>query len=135
MILSKPLSLNLSAIDIITNDFPTTNILNKYIKYINLGDPIAVLGFIDSVLGSVDLWRGNFGLIMGNLGFDSYCDHYIISMINKKWIYHEPIDPETSTREYALNAPRSSLIISIAALGLLYFIFPSQLLQCYYCVY
>ena len=41
--------------DIITNDFPTTNILNKYIKYINLGDPIAVLGFIDSVLGSVDL--------------------------------------------------------------------------------
>ena len=25
-------------------------------------------------------------------------------MINKKWIYHEPIDPETSTREYALNA-------------------------------
>ena len=32
-----------------------TNILNKYIKYINLGDPIAVLGFIDSVLGSVDL--------------------------------------------------------------------------------
>ena len=43
-------------INIITNDFPTTNILNKYIKYINLGDPIAVLGFIDSVLGSVDLW-------------------------------------------------------------------------------
>ena len=35
---------------------------NKYIKYINLGDPIAVLGFIDSVLGSVDLWRGNFGI-------------------------------------------------------------------------
>ena len=34
---------------------------NKYIKYINLGDPIAVLGFIDSVLGSVDLWRGNLG--------------------------------------------------------------------------
>ena len=37
---------------------------NKYIKYINLGDPIAVLGFIDSVLGSVDLWRGNFGIII-----------------------------------------------------------------------
>ena len=67
--------------DIITNDFPTTNILNKYIKYINLGDPIAVLGFIDSVLGSVDLWRGNFGLIMGNLGFDSYCDHYKGSLL------------------------------------------------------
>ena len=43
-------------INIITNDFPTTNQLNKYIKYINLGDPIAVLGSIDSVLGSVDLW-------------------------------------------------------------------------------
>ena len=28
-------------INIITNDFPTTNQLNKYIKYINLGDPIA----------------------------------------------------------------------------------------------
>ena len=36
-------------------DFPTTNQLNKYIKYINLGDLIAVLGSIDSVLGSVDL--------------------------------------------------------------------------------
>ena len=43
-------------INIITNDFPTTNQLNKYIKYINLGDPIAVLGSIDSVLGSVDLY-------------------------------------------------------------------------------
>ena len=33
-----------------------SNQLNKYIKYINLGDPIAVLGSIDSVLGSVDLY-------------------------------------------------------------------------------
>ena len=32
--------------NIITNDFPTTNELNKYIKYINLGDLIAVLGSI-----------------------------------------------------------------------------------------
>ena len=21
-----------------------------------------------------------------NMGFDSYCDHYIVSMINKRWI-------------------------------------------------
>ena len=47
------------------------NQLNKYIKYINLGDPIAVLGSVDSVLGSVDLWRGNccwwFGHIYSSL--------------------------------------------------------------------
>jgi len=42
-------------INIITNDFPTINQLNKLNKYINLGDLIAVLGSIDSVLGSVDL--------------------------------------------------------------------------------
>lgn len=42
-------------INIITNDFPTTNQLNKFNNYINLGDLIAVLGSIDSVLGSVDL--------------------------------------------------------------------------------
>ena len=42
-------------IHIITNDFPTTNQLNKINKYINLGDLIAVSGPIDSVLGSVDL--------------------------------------------------------------------------------
>ena len=42
-------------INIITNDFLTVNQLNKYIKNINLGDLIAVLGSIDFVLGSVDL--------------------------------------------------------------------------------
>ena len=30
--------------------------ISKFSQYINLGDPIAVLGFIDSVLGSVDLY-------------------------------------------------------------------------------
>ena len=30
-------------INIISNDFTTTNQLNKYIKYINLGDLIAVI--------------------------------------------------------------------------------------------
>ena len=43
-------------INIITNDFPTTNQLNKFNNNINLGDLIAVLGPIDSVLGSVDLF-------------------------------------------------------------------------------
>ena len=43
-------------INIISNDFPTTNQSNKFSKYINLGDPIAVSGPIDSVLGSVDLF-------------------------------------------------------------------------------
>ena len=44
-------------INIITNDFPTTNILNKYIKYINLGDPIAVLGSIDFWIRSYSLYK------------------------------------------------------------------------------
>lgn len=42
-------------INLISNDFPTTNQSNKFSKYINLGDLIAVSGSIDSVLGSVDL--------------------------------------------------------------------------------
>ena len=42
-------------INIISNDFLTINQLNKFSKYINLGDLIAVLGSIDFVLGSVDL--------------------------------------------------------------------------------
>ncbi len=41
-------------INIISNDFPTTNQSNKFSKYINLGDLIAVSGPIDSVLGSID---------------------------------------------------------------------------------
>ena len=47
-------------INIIFNDFLTTNQSNKFTKYINLGDPIAVSGFIDSVLGSVDLFIFTF---------------------------------------------------------------------------
>ena len=43
-------------INIISNDFPTTNQSNKFSKYINLGDLIAVSGPIDFVLGSVDLF-------------------------------------------------------------------------------
>ena len=43
-------------INLISNDFPTINQSNKFAKYINLGDPIAVLGPLDSVLGSVDLY-------------------------------------------------------------------------------
>ena len=42
-------------INIITNDFPIINQLNKFNKYINLGDLIAISGSIDSVSGSVDL--------------------------------------------------------------------------------
>ena len=42
-------------INIIANDFLTLNEINYFIKYINLGDLIAILGSIDFVLGSVDL--------------------------------------------------------------------------------
>ena len=42
-------------INIITNDFPTTNQLNKFNTHINLADLIAILGSIDSALGSVDI--------------------------------------------------------------------------------
>ena len=40
---------------IITNDFLTLNQLNKFSRFINLGDLIALLGSIDFVLGSIDL--------------------------------------------------------------------------------
>jgi len=43
-------------INIITNDFPTTNQLNKFNTHINLADLIAILGSIDSALGSVDIF-------------------------------------------------------------------------------
>ena len=59
IVLSYSRIIVLSYSRIYSNDFPTTNQLNKYIKYINLGDPIAVLGSIDSVLGSVDLWSSS----------------------------------------------------------------------------
>lgn len=42
------------SINIISNDFLTTNQLNNFNKHINLGDLIALLGPVDSVLGSVD---------------------------------------------------------------------------------
>jgi len=41
--------------NILSNDFLTLTQLNKFCRYINLGDIIAVLGSIDFVLGSVDL--------------------------------------------------------------------------------
>jgi NADH:ubiquinone oxidoreductase subunit D len=40
---------------IVSNDYLTLNQLNKFCRYINIGDLIAVLGSIDFVLGSVDL--------------------------------------------------------------------------------
>ena len=46
---------NYWTINIISNDYLTLIQLNKYCRYINLGDCIALLGSIDSVLGSVDL--------------------------------------------------------------------------------
>ena len=55
---------------------------NKYIKYINLGDPIAVLGFIDSVLGSVDLWRGNLGFNVAVISVLSLLSNSSIASIN-----------------------------------------------------
>ena len=41
--------------NIISNDFHVLNQINKFCRYINLGDTIAVSGSIDFVLGSVDL--------------------------------------------------------------------------------
>jgi len=40
---------------IVSNDYLTLNQLNKFCRYINIGDLIAILGSIDFVLGSVDL--------------------------------------------------------------------------------
>lgn len=42
-------------INIISNDYLIINQLNKFSRYINLGDLIVLLGSIDFVLGSVDL--------------------------------------------------------------------------------
>ena len=44
------------SLNIILNDYLIINQLNKFCKYINIGDIIAVLGSIDFVLGSVDLF-------------------------------------------------------------------------------
>lgn len=40
--------------NIVSNDYPVINQPNKFRRYINIGDPIAVLGPIDSASGSVD---------------------------------------------------------------------------------
>jgi NADH:ubiquinone oxidoreductase subunit D len=42
-------------INIISNDLLSLYEINRWIKYINLGDLIAILGSVDFVLGSVDL--------------------------------------------------------------------------------
>lgn len=44
-------------VNIISNDYLTINQLNKFARFMNLGDLIALLGSIDFVLGSVDLLR------------------------------------------------------------------------------
>lgn len=41
--------------NIISNDYLALSTINKFCRYINLGDLIAVLGSIDFVLGSIDL--------------------------------------------------------------------------------
>jgi len=41
--------------NIISNDYLALSSINKFCRYINLGDLIAVLGSIDFVLGSIDL--------------------------------------------------------------------------------
>ena len=41
--------------NIVSNDYLVINQPNKFRRYINIGDPIAVLGPIDSASGSVDL--------------------------------------------------------------------------------
>ena len=38
----------------ISNDYPTSNEINKFIKYINPSDSITMLGSMDFVLGSID---------------------------------------------------------------------------------
>ena len=42
-------------LNIVFNDYLVINQLNKFCRYINIGDLIAVLGSIDFVSGSVDL--------------------------------------------------------------------------------
>ena len=50
----------LLTINIVCNDFLTLNSINYIVKYINLGDLIAILGSIDFVSGSVDLVRTSY---------------------------------------------------------------------------
>jgi len=66
-------------INIITNDFPIVNQLNKCNNYINLGDLIVVLGSIDFVLGSIDLSD-----IIGSFFRRSSLDPSIFTWFNKK---------------------------------------------------
>jgi len=42
-------------LSLVYNDYIIINCLNKFCRYINIGDLIAVLGSIDFVLGSIDL--------------------------------------------------------------------------------
>ena len=48
-------SLPIISSSIISNDYLTLNQLNKFCRYINTGDLIAISGSIDFVSGSVDL--------------------------------------------------------------------------------
>ena len=49
-------------------------------------DLIIIPSYIIYALGLQWAWQFNTIFQPLNIGFDSYCDHYIISMINKKWI-------------------------------------------------
>ena len=69
-------------------------------------DLIIIPSYIIYALGLQWAWQFNIIFQPLNIGFDSYCDHYIISMINKKWIdsilYHLDIDwsdPKTPNEE------------------------------------
>ena len=42
-------------VNIMANDYLSINQINKFTRYINLGDLIVLLGSVDFVLGSVDL--------------------------------------------------------------------------------
>ena len=43
--------------NMVSNDYLVINQLNKFCRYINIGDLIAILGSIDFVSGSVDLYN------------------------------------------------------------------------------
>ena len=49
-------------------------------------DLIIIPSYIIYALGLQWAWQFNIIFQPINLGFDSYCDHYIISLVNKKWI-------------------------------------------------
>ena len=49
-------------------------------------DLIIIPSYIIYALGLQWAWQFNIIFQPLNMGFDSYCDHYIVSMINKRWI-------------------------------------------------